>query len=148
MGLEGELRGIVPAQVTYAEARKVWAFGVACAEAAVDKGSRWYGDAPGQQTRVNNLEALRAWGGTFASYSDATPMDYVNWDALRTQVFGAASDLESLGEVDAAFYQRLSMLWEDVKEGAANVAAVAGIGLGAALAIGLGVLLLAREAKP
>lgn len=147
MGLTDELRGATPAEVTWAQARRVWSFGVMCEEAAVEKGSHWYGDDPLQQTRLNNLARLKAWEGTFASYNDDTPMDPGNWDALRQQVWGAAADLEAMGEVDDSFYRRLSSLWDDIKTEADNVAKVATIGLGAVALIVVGVLFLSREIR-
>lgn len=120
MGLSGQLQGIVPAEVTYAQAAKVWGFGVACAEAAVEKGDGLLWDDPGQTTRENHLTMLRAWAPSFVSVpfgGGDVVMDRGNWDALRTQVFGAAADLESLGEVDDAFYRRLNLLASDLAEG-------------------------------
>jgi hypothetical protein len=135
--------------VTYAYAARFWAFGIECAQAAVDKGSHWYGDDPGQTTRVNDLAALQAWGGTFAAYSDETPMDPPNWEALRFQVWGAAASLEALGEVDDAFYRRLNALGGDLAQGAKDVGAgvAVGLGVGALALIAVGVLLLYREVK-
>ena len=122
MGLSDQLRGIVPARVTYAQAEKVWEFGVECEEAAVKGGDGYVWDDPGQTTRVNNLDKLRAWSASFGPFSPGdVEMDPGNWDALRTQVYGAAADLESLGEVDDAFYRRLDLLGSDLALAAAQV---------------------------
>jgi hypothetical protein len=118
VGLSGQLSSIVPAHVTWAQAKAAWEFGLACAEEAVSKGSGFFYDDEGQTTRVRHAEALRAWGASFASADLGAEMDYANWDSLRTQIFGAASDLESLGEVNDAFWRHLDMLKTDLWNGA------------------------------
>jgi hypothetical protein len=148
MGLSGDLAGIVPATVTYAQAEAVWRFGVECEEAAIAKGDGLLWDDPGQQTRKNNLEKLLAWEYVFTS-DPGSEMDYGVWNDLRTQVFGAASDLEAMGEVDDAFYRRLAMLGTDLATGAKEVAKTVAWGAGtiAVLAlVGLGLYLLAGDA--
>jgi hypothetical protein len=118
MGLSGSLAGIVPAEVTWAQAKVVWLLGVDMERAAVAQGSGFIWDDPNQGARKNNLAALEVWRGSFDLVTEGGGlgefMDRSNWDALRIQVYGAASDLDSMGEVSDAFYKRLGALPGDL----------------------------------
>ena len=137
MGLSGGLAGAVPVEVTWAEAKVVWQFGLDAETEAVAKGTGFIWDDPNQGARKNNLAALEVWRGSFDLVAGGggmgEKMDKSNWDALRTQCFGAASDLESMGEVSDAFQRRLASLPGDLAAQGVIVAQAVASGAGEAV---------------